>query len=210
MKEKEIIVDKVYQSFFKSLLWVVVTITCVVFFTSLADVVKTDFLHSNPYRTQRESALMPFIFTPFMFIIALFGIALTFGCSQFVQALLAKNLMKKYGSRSLYGIVLSVPLVAVLSWYCYDYLTPSDVNLGINAGPEWRPYQHGLTMGRYLSMLEFQSFKGIHTLSVRITNNFNKNPLFPYFILNTKYNSSYFPKILPAGNVNETSKHLSF
>jgi magnesium-transporting ATPase (P-type) len=121
MKEKEIIIDKVCQSFFKSFMWVVITIICAVFFTAFADVVKTDFLHSNPYRTQREAALMPFIFTPFMFIIVLFGITLTFGCSQFVQAFLAKRLIQKYGSRGLYGIVLSVPLVAVLSWYCYDY-----------------------------------------------------------------------------------------
>ena len=162
MKEKEI---AVYQSFFTSLTWVPVTMSCAIFFALSADVVNVDFLHTNFNRTQSSAALMPFIFAPFCLIITSFGIALTFGCSQFVQAFLANKLIQKYGSRGLYGIVLSVPLVAVLSWYCFDYLTPSDFNLGINEGPEWTPYQHGLTMERYLTMLGIQSCLTLLSLS---------------------------------------------
>lgn len=165
MKEKENNVGKVYQSFFTSLAWVVAIITCAILFSLSADVINVDFLHTNPHRTQSNAASMPFTFAPFIFIIVLFGIALTFSCSQFVQAFLAKKLMRKYGSRGLYSVVLSVPLVAVLSWYCYDYLTPSDVNLGINCGPEWRPYQHGITMDRYLIMLGIQLFVTLLSLS---------------------------------------------
>ncbi len=51
----------------------------------------------------------------------------------------------------------SLPLTAVLTWYCYDYLTPSDFNLGINAGPDWTPYQHGISISRYMGALAFQA-----------------------------------------------------
>jgi len=159
MKEKENSIGNVYQSFFISLVWVVVIITCTILFCLLsADVLNVDFLHTNPHRTQGNAASILFVFTPVIFIIVLFGIALTFSCSQGVQAFLAKKLMQKYGTHGLYSVVLSVPLVVVLSWYCYDYLTPSNVNLGINCGPEWRPYQHGITMARYSIMLVIQSF----------------------------------------------------
>jgi magnesium-transporting ATPase (P-type) len=143
LKEEAVTICKIYFSFFRSLVWVIFIVTWTIFFFLSADVINVDFLHVNPNRTQSHAAMMPFIFAPFIFIAVLF-IAMTFSCSQFVQAFLAKELVQKYGSRGLYGIVLSVPMAAVLSWYCYDYLTPSDINLGI--GPEWRPYQHGLTL----------------------------------------------------------------
>jgi len=164
MMEKENNIDKAYQSFFTSLAWVVVIITCEILFSRSADVINVDFLHTNPHRTQSSAASMIFTIAPFIFIITLFGIALTFSFSQFVQAFLAKKLMRKYGTRGLYSVVLSVPLVAVLSWYCYDYLTPSG-GLGINCGPEWRPYEHGITMDRYLIMLGIQSFVTLLSIS---------------------------------------------
>jgi hypothetical protein len=52
---------------------------------------------------------------------------------------------------------LALPLTAVLTWYCYDYLTPSDLNLGINVGPDWTPYQHGISSSRYIGALKFQA-----------------------------------------------------
>ena len=55
------------------------------------------------------------------------------------------------------GVLLALPLTAVLAWYCYDYLTPKDFNLGINESPDWVPYQHGLTLQRYLIMFAIQT-----------------------------------------------------
>jgi hypothetical protein len=46
---------------------------------------------------------------------------------------------------------------AILTWYCYDYLTPSDFNLAITAGPDWAPYQHGISTSRYSDALSFQA-----------------------------------------------------
>lgn len=164
MKENEIS-EKVYRYFFTSLLWIVVAITCASFFDSVANIIKIDFLHVNPYRTQSHAVWLPFMFTPFAFIIVLFGVAISFGSTQFAQAFLTTRLVQKYGIRGLYCILLSVPLMTIISWYCYDYLTPSNVNLGINCGPEWVPYEHGLTMKRYLIMLLLQAFITLFSLS---------------------------------------------
>jgi glucan phosphoethanolaminetransferase (alkaline phosphatase superfamily) len=135
----------------------------------VGDFVNVDYLHFNPHRTQSDAASIPFIFIVIFSIIALFGVALTFICSQILQAFLAKRLVRKYGVRGLYGVILSIPLLAVVSWYCYDYLTPSDFNLGMNLGRDWTPYQHGLTMSRYTVMLGFQSFVTLLCLARLVT-----------------------------------------
>jgi hypothetical protein len=38
-----------------------------------------------------------------------------------------------------------LPLTAVLTWYCYDYLTP-----------DWTLCEHGISISRYLGALAFQ------------------------------------------------------
>jgi hypothetical protein len=63
----------------------------------------------------------------------------------------------RFGRRSQIAVLLALPLTAVLAWYCFDYLTPSNVNLASYEGADWTPYQHGLTMLRYLIMLTVQA-----------------------------------------------------
>jgi hypothetical protein len=53
-------------------------------------------------------------------------------------------------------VLPALPVTAVLTWYCYDYLTP-DFNLGINADPDWTPYQHGISIAHYQGALLFQA-----------------------------------------------------
>jgi hypothetical protein len=58
-----------------------------------------------------------------------------------------------------YGYIfigLLVPLISILTWYCYEHLTPTDFNLGINEGEYWVPYKHGLSIKRYLATLVCQ------------------------------------------------------
>ncbi len=47
-------------------------------------------------------------------------------------------------------------MTAILTWYSYDYLTPTDFNLGINTGPDWAPFEHGLSPLRFMSSLAGQ------------------------------------------------------
>ncbi len=59
---------------------------------------------------------------------------------------------------------LLVPFISILAWYCYDYLTPTNFNLDINEGADWVPYQHGINLKRYLTILSAQGFITTFTL----------------------------------------------
>lgn len=143
----------VLRNYVKSLLWVVLLVVVYIFFAMTADIVYVDVLHINPNRTRSHAISLPFVFTPIVFIIALIGLSLTFSASLLVQGIFTVILTRKFAWPGLYCVLLGVPLVAVLSWYSYDYLTPSDFNLGINEGKDWTPYQHGMSGQRYLKTL---------------------------------------------------------
>jgi len=154
---KNVSLRSVPLSFIKSLTWVAVIISCSSIFWIVTNLIKVDFVHINPNRPQDNAILMMFLYPPTLLVIAFIGVALVFTVSQLVQTFLASVLLRRYGSSGLIGVVLCLPLVSILTWYCFDYLTPTDFNLGINAGAEWVPYQHGLTIQRYLLTLLAQS-----------------------------------------------------
>lgn len=54
---------------------------------------------------------------------------------------------------------------AIITWYAFDYLTPSNIMLGINADSDWRPYEHGLTPTRYLSAFAAQAAATLFTIA---------------------------------------------
>jgi hypothetical protein len=147
---------RAYASFALSLLWVSVIIAWGQFIEVAADVLVIDFLNINPHRSQTHAASLPFIFAPFDFIISGVGTLIVFGAAQFVQAVLTGALVKSYGRFGLLVAVLGIAPTAVITWYCYDYLVPSDFNLGINVGEDWVPYQHGITFPRYLAACGLQ------------------------------------------------------
>lgn len=62
---------------------------------------------------------------------------------QFFQAFLTWTLIRQFGEGGRFSL-FALPLTAVLTWYCFDYLTLHDFNLGINESADWRPYEHGL------------------------------------------------------------------
>lgn len=51
----------------------------------------------------------------------------------------------------------SLPITAVLTWYCYDYLTPNEFHFGARMGPASEPYQNGISIARYLAALAAQT-----------------------------------------------------
>jgi hypothetical protein len=147
----------VMSEFFKGLTWVAVFMAISVGVMNITQLLFIDFIHGNPHRSQNNSIFMMAVYTPIFGMIAFFGIFLVFSASHAVQALFAKFLLGRCGRSGLYGLVIIVPFATIITWYCFDYLTPSDVNLGINVGADWVPYKHGITARRYLMTLGAQT-----------------------------------------------------
>ncbi len=153
----------IIPSFVKSLFLTAVVAACATIFWILTDVLKVDFLHFNPHRSQGNAMQMMVIFPPVFAVLACVAVALIFGPAHAIQILLASPLLRRYGKRGLFGLVLCVPLLSILSWYCFDYIMPLD-DATIAGDPDAVPLAHGLTAPRYLKMLLAQSTVTLFTV----------------------------------------------
>jgi hypothetical protein len=144
-------------SYAHSLLWVVLFTAVTVGGMNIAHLVFFDIIHGNPHRTREDVISMMVTMTPILAVIAAIGSILVFTLPQVFQSALVAVSYRMFGSRARFAVFPALPLTAILTWYCYDYLTPSDVNLGINAGPDWTPYQHGISISRYMGAFSFQA-----------------------------------------------------
>jgi hypothetical protein len=132
------------------MLWLALIVTVYGVTTMAADVVVVDLLNVNPNRTLLHAISLPVIFSPIVFVTSLIVLLVAFSASLLIQGILMVILVRKLNWSAFYYVMLTVPLLAVLSWHCYDYLLPSDLNLGINEGEDWVSYQHGMSGNRYL------------------------------------------------------------
>ncbi|WP_322092343.1 hypothetical protein [Paraburkholderia bannensis] len=124
----------------------------------------TDFIHGNPNRTKENAEMMMATYPLICFIFAPIGIFIVFSATQIIQGLTMSALHSRFGRYTYIVVGLLVPFVSILAWYCYDYLTPSNLNLAINEGADWVPYQHGINLKRYLAILSAQGGITIFTL----------------------------------------------
>ncbi len=130
-----------------------------VFFTILivVQLIFMDFIHGNPHRTQSSAISTTLLFPLLLSVISTVGIALVFGFSQILQILVVNATLKRFGGRGRFAALPLLPITAIVTWYCYDYLTPTDFNLGINTPADWTPYKHGISGIRYLVALAAQA-----------------------------------------------------
>lgn len=147
----------VTTSYAQSLCWVAILMALAIVMLFTVELVFVDLVHGNPHRTREDVISMMIVQTPLFGIIAMIGAFLVFTLPQFFQAGLITVLNRIFGGRARLLVLPALPFTAVLTWYCYDYLTPSDLNLGINAGPDWTPYEHGISSSRYLATMAFQA-----------------------------------------------------
>ncbi len=140
----------------RSLAWLAILAAVIIGIQNIVGLVLIDFVRGNPHRTQGNAIFMMITFTPLFGLVALIGVLLVLTLPQCFQAVISSALVRRFGSRAQAGVLLALPITATMTWYCYDYLTPSDVGLAINEGPDWKPYQHGLTLARYAAALAFQ------------------------------------------------------
>ena len=119
------------------------------------------FVFGNPTKIQQQASMLAILLT-FDFLIATLGLFLIAGASQFVVAATASLLARSYSRRTQAFALLAVPAVAVLTWYCFDYLTPS--NMVLIPGPDYVAYEHGLTPSRYGKIAAFQAAVTLFTV----------------------------------------------
>ncbi|MDR3566325.1 MAG: hypothetical protein P4N59_33490 [Negativicutes bacterium] len=149
--------------FCESLFWIAVLVAVALSISLVVSLILIDFVHGNPNRTKGNAGMM--ILSPLMmFIAAPIGIFVVFSASQTVQGLMMRLLHPRLGRRAYVFVGLLVPFISILTWYCYDYLTPTNFNLGINEGADWVPYQHGINLKRYITIFSVQGFVTIFTL----------------------------------------------
>jgi len=144
-------------SYAQSLLWVALFMAVMCGVINIVHLLFVDFVHGNPHRTQGNALSMMVEFTLILGVIAVIGTFLVFALPQFFQAALIGALGQIFGDRAQFAALLALPLTAVITWYCYDYLTPTDFNLGINVDPDWTPFKHGLSVSRYITTLIIQT-----------------------------------------------------
>jgi len=144
-------------SYARSLLWFALFVAIVIGVMNVAELTLIDFVHGNPHRPQSNALFMMAVYTPIFGVVGAIGTFLIFTLPQLFQAALVIILSRIFGDRARVAALLALPLTAILTWYSYDYLTPTDFNLGINTGPDRTPFEHGLSLLRFMSSLAVQA-----------------------------------------------------
>jgi hypothetical protein len=141
-------------SYLQSLLWVALFMALMSAETHIVELLFIDFVHGNPHRTRENAISMMKDGAPISAIIALIGTFLVLTLPQFFQAEVVGASHQIFGDRARFAALLALPLTAVLTWYCYDYLTPSNLCF---AGNCMEPYDHGMSISRYVKALVIQA-----------------------------------------------------
>jgi hypothetical protein len=141
-------------SYMQSLLWIALFMALMCVETNIVELLFIDFVHGNPHRTQDNAIVMMKAYTPVAGLVAFIGTFLVFTLPQFFQAEMIGALDRICGDRARFAALPALPLTAVLTWYCYDYLTPSNLCF---AGNCMEAYEHGLSISRYVMALAIQA-----------------------------------------------------
>jgi hypothetical protein len=144
----------IYVSYIQSLLWLALFMALISAEANVVQLLFIDFVHGNPHRTQENAIFMMKADTPLFGIIAFIGTLLVFTLPQFFQAEVIRALEQIFGDRARFAALLALPLTTLLTWYCCDYLMPSNLCF---AGNCMEPYEHGLSLSRYVGTCTIQA-----------------------------------------------------
>jgi len=144
----------IHVSYAQSLLWLALFMALISAETNIVELLFIDFVHGNPHRTQENALFMMKASTPLFGVIAFIGTLLVFTLPQFFEAEVVRAFNQIFGDRVGFAALLALPLTAVLTWYCYDYLTRSNLCF---AGNCMESYEHGLSLSRYVRTFAVQT-----------------------------------------------------
>ena len=143
-------------SYVRSLCWIVLFTAVTVSVRESTHLALLDLVYGKPQQTWRNLVFMMTAAALIVGFIAAIGSILVFTLPQLFQAALVESWHRTLGDRARFAAIPALPLTAVLTWYCYDYLTPSDFAPGY-IGPPSPPYQHGISIARYAAALGVQA-----------------------------------------------------
>jgi len=128
------------------------------------ELILVDFVHGNPHRSQSNAIAMMLFLNPIIGAIIAIWTLVVFGPSQAFQAVAMPMLVRVCRIGPECGALLLLPAAAAVTWYCFDYLTPRDIGFPGSSDPEWEPWRHGITAGRYLGAFGAQSAVTVFTM----------------------------------------------
>lgn len=102
---------------------------------------------------------MALISLPIMGMIVAIATVLVFSLPQAFQASFACVIRNRFPGKADFYILFALPFTSLLTWFSWDYLTPSF--FGYGAGEDWNPHEHGLTLKRYLIALAIQTLVSV-------------------------------------------------
>jgi hypothetical protein len=164
-------------SYFQSLLWTALFFATVIGVAALVRVATVYVVHGDPQMSRNDVALLIVLASLMTCTAAAIGTLLVFTLPQIFQAWLFGRFDRKFGERGRLAVLIALPLTAVLTWYCYDYLTPSGVVFDTSGGESWRPYQHGISVSRYFKAMGLQALVTVFGLAHFETNHRGRSTL---------------------------------
>jgi hypothetical protein len=137
-------------SYAKSLAWIAMLIAVAVDMAVVGVILFNDFRHGAYGPQDGFMAMLAMVF----WVIATIGSLIVFAPVQAFQVLLISVMQREFGDRARFAALSSLPITAVLTWYCYDYLATNEFLFGARIGPT---YQDGISIARYLAALAVQT-----------------------------------------------------
>ena len=144
----------IYFSYLQSLIWTALFMALTKSEASIISAFFTDLRYVRTRRTWESVIELLAVLAPLTGIVAFVGTFLVLTIPQWFQAEIVAACQYKFGHRARFAALLGLPMTALLTWYCYDYLTPSNVSFGGNL---FEPYEHGLSVSRYIMTLLIQA-----------------------------------------------------
>jgi hypothetical protein len=137
-------------SYAKSLAWIAMLMAVAVDVAVSGTILLDEFRHGWHARPG-DVAFLIAVLVLTLWVIATIASLIMFAPVQAFQVLVIGIMRREFGDRARLVALSSLPITAVLSWYCYDYLTPNELR------PVWAPYQHGISIAHYLAALAVQT-----------------------------------------------------
>ncbi len=113
--------------------------------------------YGSPGPTFKDLLLALAVFLPFTAVLAILGVLEILALPQLFQVAAVSLLKRPFGERARFAVLPLLPLTACITWWCYDYLIPPNLNPTTALGPNWFPPTKGMLVSHYQAAFLFQA-----------------------------------------------------